>query len=59
VKRPRFAVAHTRDIAAFNRYSDWISSTNTRATTMRWLEWRPLVLALLDHLASITAPTTR
>jgi glycosyltransferase involved in cell wall biosynthesis len=49
----RFAVAHTRDIAAFNQYSDWIFfNEHTRDDEMRWLEmqgpWSP---ALLDHLA--------
>jgi glycosyltransferase involved in cell wall biosynthesis len=48
----RFANTQTRDIAAFNEYSDWIfNNEHTRDDEMRWLEmqgpWSP---ALLDYL---------
>jgi glycosyltransferase involved in cell wall biosynthesis len=48
----RFASARTRDIEAFNRYSDWIfNTTHTRADEMEWLKQQgPWCPALIDHL---------
>ena len=48
----RFANAHTRDIAAFNQYSDWIfNNPHTRDDEMKWLEMQgPWCPALLDYL---------
>ena len=48
----RFANAHTRDIAAFDRYSDWIfHHSHDRTDEMEWLKqqgpWSP---ALIDYL---------
>jgi glycosyltransferase involved in cell wall biosynthesis len=48
----RFATAHTRDIAAFDRYSEWIyHHPHDRADEMEWLKqqgpWSP---ALIDYL---------
>ncbi|HEY7444592.1 MAG TPA: glycosyltransferase family 4 protein [Vicinamibacterales bacterium] len=48
----RFATAHTRDIAAFDRYSDWIyHHPHDRGDEMEWLKqqgpWSP---ALMDYL---------
>ena len=49
----RFASSQTRDIAAFNRYSDWIfSQPHDAADEMEWLKqqgpWSP---ALVDYIA--------
>jgi glycosyltransferase involved in cell wall biosynthesis len=48
----RFANAHARDIAAFNRYSDWIfNHAHTRDDEMQWLEQQgPWCPALIEHL---------
>jgi glycosyltransferase involved in cell wall biosynthesis len=48
----RFANARTRDIAAFNKYSEWIDNNpHSRADEMEWLKqqgpWSP---ALIDYL---------
>ena len=48
----RFANARTRDIASFNRYSDWIfNNPHSRDEEMEWLQqqgpWSP---ALIDYL---------
>jgi glycosyltransferase involved in cell wall biosynthesis len=48
----RFANAQTRDLAAFNTYSDWIySQPHSRSDEMEWLKrqgpWSP---ALIEHL---------
>ena len=48
----RFATARTRDLAEFNRFSDWIfTNRHSRQDEMRWLEeqgpWSP---GLLDYL---------
>ena len=50
----RFPTAHTRDIEAFNRYSEWIfHNPHSAADEMSWLEqqgpWSP---ALLEFLAA-------
>jgi glycosyltransferase involved in cell wall biosynthesis len=48
----RFANAGERDIAAFNRYSEWIyAQPHTRADEMEWLRQQgPWCPALIDHL---------
>ena len=48
----RFANAHTRDIAAFNRFSDWIfHNPHTHEDEMSWLEQQgPWCPALLEYL---------
>ena len=57
----RFANARTRDIEAFNRYSDWIFSTpHTAADEMEWLQqqgpWCPALIEYLEkHQASYDA----
>jgi glycosyltransferase involved in cell wall biosynthesis len=48
----RFANSQTRDLAAFNKYSEWIySHQHSRADEMEWLKqqgpWSP---ALIEHL---------
>lgn len=49
----RFTNLHTRDIDAFNRYSEWIfHSPHTRDDELSWLEQQgPWCPALLDYLA--------
>ena len=48
----RFPNARTRDLEAFNRYSDWIyNSPHTRADEMDWLmQQGPWCPSLIDHL---------
>jgi glycosyltransferase involved in cell wall biosynthesis len=48
----RFANARTRDLAAFNKYSDWIyGNPHTREDEMEWLRQQgPWCPALIDYL---------
>jgi glycosyltransferase involved in cell wall biosynthesis len=48
----RFANAQTRDIAAFNKYSEWIySHPHSRSDEMEWLKQQgPWCPALIEHL---------
>jgi glycosyltransferase involved in cell wall biosynthesis len=48
----RFASARTRDLAAFNKYSEWIFNTaHSRADEMEWLKQQgPWCPALIDYL---------
>jgi glycosyltransferase involved in cell wall biosynthesis len=48
----RFANARTRDLASFNKYSEWIyNNPHTRADEMEWLKQQgPWCPALLDYL---------
>jgi len=48
----RFATTRTRDLAAFNRYSDWIfNNPHSRADELEWLKQQgPWCPALTDYL---------
>jgi glycosyltransferase involved in cell wall biosynthesis len=48
----RFASSQTRDLAAFNQYSEWIfSHSHSRADEMEWLKQQgPWCPSLIDHL---------
>ena len=50
----RFANARTRDLAAFNKYSDWIfHNSHSRSDEMEWLKqqgpWSPGIVDYLDR----------
>jgi glycosyltransferase involved in cell wall biosynthesis len=48
----RFATAHSRDINAFNRYSEWLfTRPHTRTEELEWLRQQgPWCPGLIDHL---------
>src|SRR5882724_5755840 len=50
----RFATSRTRDIDAFNKYSDWIyANTHSHADEIEWLTeqgpWTPALIEYLKH----------
>ena len=57
----RFKNAKTRDLNAFNQYSDWIfHHPHTRDDEMSWLEQQgPWCPALIEYLNKPTGNTTR
>ena len=56
----RFATARTRDIDAFNRYSEWIfNHPHTRADEIEWLKQQgPWCPSLIEYLRRISSSTT-